>query len=153
MASTKETTPTPSFPVTVAPTYFSTRAFALHSIAISYALSWPPHVYLFGKLMKASNYAYSNIVPRVQLETLTPNLPKATTDMLWRARGCHLNTLETFPLFAAAMVSLPCPLYPSLIKTCTENSLQEHTPTWTRKTSISARQSIWLQECCIACCT
>jgi uncharacterized MAPEG superfamily protein len=54
--------------------------------------------------MKASDFAASNVTPRANLELLGPSLPKATTDMLWRARGCHLNALEGFPLFAAAMV-------------------------------------------------
>ncbi|KIW18518.1 hypothetical protein PV08_02806 [Exophiala spinifera] len=87
--------------------FLSSRSFALHAIPISYALAYPPHVYVLGTLMKASssNYAFTNMVPRVNLERLGPSLPKATTDMLWRARGCHLNTLEGFPLFAAAMLA------------------------------------------------
>jgi hypothetical protein len=84
--------------------YFSSYAFAMHSIPLSYALAYPPHLYLFTKFMKASNYAYTNMVPRANLERLGPSLPRETADMLWRARGCHLNALEGFPLFAAAMV-------------------------------------------------
>src|SRR5882757_3973495 len=72
MSSTKETKSTPIHPFISPPSYFSTGAFALHSIPISYALSYPPHIYLFGKLMTASNYTYSNMIPRVQLQTLTP---------------------------------------------------------------------------------
>ncbi|OQU99411.1 hypothetical protein CLAIMM_05047 [Cladophialophora immunda] len=87
------------------PAYFSSYAFALHSVPMAYMLSVPPHAYLFARLMKASGYAYSNLVPRAQLPTLAPTLPKATADMLWRARGCHLNALEGFPLFAAAMIA------------------------------------------------
>jgi hypothetical protein len=86
--------------------YFSSYAFALHSIPLSYALAYPPHLYLFTKFIKASNYAYTNMVPRANLERLGPSLPRETADMLWRARGCHLNALEGFPLFAAAMVML-----------------------------------------------
>jgi len=85
--------------------YFSTRAFALHAIPISYALAYPPHLYFFTKLMSATGFKASNMAPRSNLSALSANLPKATTDMLWRARGCHLNALEGFPLFAAAMVS------------------------------------------------
>lgn len=89
--------------------YFSSRSFALHAIPVSYALAYPPHIYVLGKLMSTSTsstaHAFTNMVPRVNLERLGPSLPKATTDMLWRARGCHLNALEGFPLFAAAMVS------------------------------------------------
>ncbi len=61
-------------------------------------------MYMFGKMMTASKFAASNMTPRANLERLGPSLPKATADMLWRARGCHLNALEGFPLFAAAMV-------------------------------------------------
>jgi hypothetical protein len=84
--------------------YFSSYAFAMHSIPLSYALAYPPHLYLFTKFIKASNYAYTNMVPRANLERLGPSLPRETADMLWRARGCHFNALEGFPLFAAAMV-------------------------------------------------
>ncbi|KAH0839126.1 hypothetical protein AYO21_04720 [Fonsecaea monophora] len=94
-----------TLPVSRTSTYFSSYAFALHSVPMAYMLSVPPHLYLFSKLMKASGYAYSNLVPRAQLATLAPTLPKATADVLWRARGCHLNALEGFPLFAAAMIA------------------------------------------------
>ncbi len=101
----KPTTYSPSPRTTSTPLpYFSSYAFALHSIPLSYALAYPPHLYFFTKFMKASNYAYTNMVPRANLERLGPSLPKETADMLWRARGCHLNALEGFPLFAAAMV-------------------------------------------------
>ena len=116
MSSTKHSPTTPSlFPAP--PAYFSTPAFALHAIPISYALALPPHMYFFSKIMTASNYAASNITPRANLATLADTLPKATTNMLWRARGCHINALEGFPLFAAAMVwefILTIEFYPSL---------------------------------------
>nr|KAK5435821.1 hypothetical protein LTR18_009823 [Exophiala xenobiotica] len=88
--------------------YFSSYAFAMHSIPLSYALAYPPHLYLFTKFIKASNYAYTNMVPRANLERLGPSLPRETADMLWRARGCHMNALEGFPLFAAAMLAGTC---------------------------------------------
>lgn len=105
MASIKESqTGTAPVPRGTIP-YFSTPAFALHSIPISYALSFPPHIYMFTKLMTASKFTASNLVPRPNLERFATTLPKPTLDLLWRARGCHLNALEGFPLFAAAMVS------------------------------------------------
>lgn len=85
--------------------YFSTRAFALHAIPISYALAYPPHLYFFTKLMTATGFTATNQAPRSNLAVLGATLPKPTADMLWRARGCHLNALEGFPLFAAAMVN------------------------------------------------
>ncbi|KAJ9640632.1 hypothetical protein H2204_003261 [Knufia peltigerae] len=97
--------------------YFSSRSFALHAIPVSYALAYPPHIYVLGKLMSTSTsstaHAFTNMVPRVNLERLGPSLPKATTDMLWRARGCHLNALEGFPLFAAAMIAGTCTSLPT----------------------------------------
>ena len=112
----KPTTSSPSSrPISSPLPYFSSYAFALHSIPLSYALAYPPHLYLFTKFVKASNYAYTNMVPRANLERLGPSLPKETADMLWRARGCHLNALEGFPLFAAAMVrAYPCHSQPPL---------------------------------------
>lgn len=67
--------------------------------------------------MSASKFTASNLVPRPNLERLADTLPKPTLDTLWKARGCHLNALEGFPLFAAAMVSvfamaLRCPIAP-----------------------------------------
>ena len=64
---------------------------------------------MFGKAMVASQGAASNLVPRANLDRIASLVPRATLDTLWKARGCHLNTLEGFPLFAAAMVSLVLP--------------------------------------------
>lgn len=60
--------------------------------------------------MTASGYAYSNMLPRTNLEVLKTKIPEATWQTLVRARGAHLNAFEGFPFFAGAMVSsLPCP--------------------------------------------
>jgi uncharacterized MAPEG superfamily protein len=62
-------------------------------------------MYQFAKGMTASNYTATNIVPRTNLELLKPKLDSATWSRLARARGAHLNGLESFHLFAAAMIA------------------------------------------------
>ncbi|KAK5072213.1 hypothetical protein LTR64_004006 [Lithohypha guttulata] len=75
------------------------------SIPIVYALAFPPHLYAFARGMTASNYTYSNTVPRANLDLLKSKLPEATWQSLARAQGAHLNALEGFPLFAGAMIA------------------------------------------------
>ena len=80
--------------------------YSFHAIAGAYALAFPPYLYQFAKGMTASNYQGTNIAPRTNLELLKAKLDTKTWSKLVRARGAHLNALEGFPLFAAAMV---CP--------------------------------------------
>ncbi|KIX99749.1 uncharacterized protein Z520_04385 [Fonsecaea multimorphosa CBS 102226] len=127
-SKSKTTTTTTTSHQTWTSSYFSSYAFAFHSMPLAYMLSVPPHAYLFSKLMTASGYAYSNLVPRAQLATLAPTLPKATADMLWRARGCHLNALEGFPLFAAAVLAgTSANLDPKELNTCAAEYLVART--------------------------
>ncbi|KAK5167030.1 uncharacterized protein LTR77_007759 [Saxophila tyrrhenica] len=44
-------------------------------------------------------------MPRTNLETWKTKLPTDLWNHLARARGAHLNSMEVFPLFAAAMVA------------------------------------------------
>ena len=80
--------------------------WSFHAIAGAYALAFPPFLYQFAKGMTASGYSATNIIPRTNLETLKPKLDSNTWQKLVRARGAHLNALEGFPLFAAAMACL-----------------------------------------------
>ena len=48
--------------------------------------------------------------PRTNLDNWKGKLPAATWNHLARARGAHLNSMEVFPLFAAAMVWSTSPL-------------------------------------------
>lgn len=77
---------------------------SLLSIPAAYALAYPPYMYQFYRGMSASNYTATNIAPRTNLEILRGKIPTSTYNSLVRARGAHLNALEGFPLFAAAMV-------------------------------------------------
>lgn len=79
--------------------------WSLHAIPAAYMLAFPPYLYQFARGMTASNYSATNIVPRTNLESLKSKVDSNTWQKLARARGAHLNALEGFPLFAAAMVS------------------------------------------------
>lgn len=59
--------------------------------------------------IQSPNLLTHNTRPRTNLETWKSKLPTATWNHLARARGAHLNSLEVFPLFAAAMVRLQTP--------------------------------------------
>lgn len=80
--------------------------YSLHAIPAAYMLAFPPYLYEFAKGMIASNYATTNMTPRTNLETLKTKVDSKTFSKLVRARGIHLNALEGFPFFAAAMVCL-----------------------------------------------
>jgi uncharacterized MAPEG superfamily protein len=80
--------------------------WSIHAIPAAYMLAFPPYLYQFARGMTASNYTATNIVPRTNLEALKSKLDSRTWQKLARARGVHLNALEGFPLFAAAMVRL-----------------------------------------------
>ncbi|WEW59022.1 hypothetical protein PRK78_004490 [Emydomyces testavorans] len=76
-----------------------------HSIAAAYGLSILPHGYYFMKMMQATNWKTSNLTPRENLNTLRGKISTDVWNKLCRARGAHLNALEGFPLFAAAMIA------------------------------------------------
>ena len=80
--------------------------WSLHAVAGAYALAFPPHLYGFAKAMVASNYSYTNVTPRTNIDSaaLKSKVDGNTWQKLVKARGCHVNALEGFPLFAAAMV-------------------------------------------------
>jgi hypothetical protein len=86
-----------------------TYNYSILSIPAVYALAFPPYLYQFAKTMTSSNYTATNIVPRTNIDTLKPKLDSRTWQNIVRARGAHLNALEGFPLFAAAMVRFPFP--------------------------------------------
>lgn len=79
--------------------------YSLHSIPCAFAFALVPHLYGMTRLMYETSNASSKAMPRTNLEVWKSKLPAATWNHLARARGAHLNSLEVFPLFAAAMVS------------------------------------------------
>jgi uncharacterized MAPEG superfamily protein len=107
--------------------------WSVHAIPAAYCLAFPPYLYQFAKSMTASKYTATNIVPRTNLESLKGKLDTNTWQKLARARGAHLNALEGFPLFAAAMVSYT-PEFGTVTSTLMSfDRLQAIMPIWTPK--------------------
>ncbi|KAH9838816.1 putative DEAD box helicase family protein [Teratosphaeria destructans] len=92
-AMSTPTTPTPS------------SNFSLQSIPLAFGLSLAPHLYYTSGLMLASRGKMSIAQPRSNLDTWKSKLSPTIWSHLARARGAHLNSMEVFPLFAAAMVA------------------------------------------------
>ncbi|TPX21150.1 hypothetical protein DIZ76_015104 [Coccidioides immitis] len=76
-----------------------------HSIVGAYALGILPHGYYYWKMMRATNWKTSNLMPRENLNSLRDKIPADIWARLCRARGAHLNAFESLPLFAAAMIA------------------------------------------------
>ncbi|KAK4506486.1 hypothetical protein PRZ48_000218 [Zasmidium cellare] len=79
--------------------------YSYPSIPLAFGLAIAPHAYGLIRLMLATRGQLSNSMPRTNLEAQKTKLPAALYNQLIRARGAHLNSLEVFPLFAAAMVA------------------------------------------------
>ncbi|KAI6834426.1 hypothetical protein KC332_g5985 [Hortaea werneckii] len=108
--------------------------WSIHSIPLAFGLGLVPHLYCQGRLMLATRGQMSIAQPRNNLETWKGKLPNALWAQLSRARGAHLNSLEVFPLFAAAIVGLPFPWLPPFLQLTVHNSLRETCPNYLRKT-------------------
>jgi uncharacterized MAPEG superfamily protein len=80
--------------------------YSLQAIPAAFIFALTPHIYSQARLIYETKNQMSKAAPRTNLETWKSKLPAATWDHLVRARGAHLNSLEVFPLFAAAMVRL-----------------------------------------------
>ncbi|TKA26778.1 hypothetical protein B0A50_04224 [Salinomyces thailandicus] len=72
---------------------------------MAFGLGLVPHLFYTGRLMLASKGQMSIAHPRNNLENWKGKLPTAVWSQLSRARGAHLNSMEVFPLFAAAVVA------------------------------------------------
>jgi hypothetical protein len=94
--------------------------YSLAAVPAAYGLGLAPHVYYLGRMMFASGFAWSNVSyvigvvglhelmstcsPRQNWDALKAKVPADVYNRCLRARGAHLNAMETFPLFAVAMV-------------------------------------------------
>ena len=78
--------------------------YSIHSIPLAFAFGLLPHAYVTARLMHLTSNTSSKAMPRTNLDVWKSKLPAATWNHLVRARGAHLNCLEVFPLFAAAVV-------------------------------------------------
>ncbi|KAI9707725.1 MAG: hypothetical protein M1836_000687 [Candelina mexicana] len=56
-------------------------------------------------MMRASKYQWTNAAPRQNFEALKGKVPQETWNKCFRAYGAHINALESFPLFAAAVLA------------------------------------------------
>ncbi|KAK0899967.1 hypothetical protein LTR91_018872 [Friedmanniomyces endolithicus] len=79
--------------------------WSIQSIPMAFGLGLVPHLYFTGRLTLATKGKNSTAMPRTNLETWKGKLPEALWCQLARARGAHLNSLEVFPLFAAAVLA------------------------------------------------
>ncbi|CZT22834.1 uncharacterized protein RCC_08540 [Ramularia collo-cygni] len=79
--------------------------YSYQAIPAAFAFSFLPHGYYLTRLMMATKFQFSTAMPRTNLETWKGKLPQDVWNQLVRARGAHLNCMEVFPLFAAAMVA------------------------------------------------
>lgn len=78
---------------------------SLQTIPLAFGLALTPHLYGLTRLMIATRNQLSIAMPRTNLETFKTTLPKDLWNHLARARGAHLNSLEVFPLYAAAILA------------------------------------------------
>ncbi|KAK3115693.1 hypothetical protein LTR53_004709 [Teratosphaeriaceae sp. CCFEE 6253] len=92
----------------------SPNNWSIHAIPYAFGMSLVPHLYFTGRLMLATRGQMSNAMlsprlsatkPRTNLDTWRGKLPEALWCQLARARGAHLNSMEVFPLFAAAVLA------------------------------------------------
>lgn len=99
--------------------------WSLKAIPTAFALGLVPHSYYLVRLMAATKGQMSTAMydvpsthqsnerpqltsatrPRTNLDTWRSKLPSDLFNHLVRARGAHLNSMEVFPLFAAAIVA------------------------------------------------
>jgi hypothetical protein len=107
--TTQNTNPTMSSTTTTTPNY------SLHSLPLAFLFGLLPHTYVTARLMHLTSNTSSKAMPRANLETWKSKLPAATWNHLVRARGAHLNCMEVFPLFAAAVVSVIPPSFLQLL--------------------------------------
>ena len=82
-----------------------------HYIAAARTLASLPHSLSLLKMPAISfqdpkfKFKHTNQIPRSHLSNLAPILPPREYSTLLRLPGAHLNAMECFPLFAAAMLA------------------------------------------------
>jgi len=79
--------------------------YALPSIAAAYGLAFVPNYYNVLRMMAATGGKWSFAMPRTNMDTLKSKVPVSIWNQCYRARCAHINALEGFPLFAAAMLA------------------------------------------------
>ncbi|KAK0101950.1 hypothetical protein ONS95_001241 [Cadophora gregata] len=83
----------------------STPNYALHSILAAYGLALAPTFYATLRMMAATGGKWSFSMPRTNMEALKGKVPSSVWNSSYRAQCAHVNAMEGFPLFAAAMIA------------------------------------------------
>ncbi|KAG4433621.1 hypothetical protein IFR05_010897 [Cadophora sp. M221] len=83
----------------------STPNYALHSIIAAYGLALAPGYYTTLRMMVATGGKWSFSMPRTNMEAMKGKVPARVWNSCYRAQCAHINALEGFPLFAAAMIA------------------------------------------------
>ncbi|KAK4580101.1 hypothetical protein LTR86_000303 [Recurvomyces mirabilis] len=79
--------------------------WSYHSIPYAFALGLAPHLYYTSRMMLATKGKMSMADPRTNLQAWKGKMPEMLWHHLSRARGAHLNSMEIFPLYAAAVLA------------------------------------------------
>ncbi|KAH7312883.1 hypothetical protein BKA65DRAFT_600439 [Rhexocercosporidium sp. MPI-PUGE-AT-0058] len=82
-----------------------TPNYALHSIIAAYGLAFVPMYYTTLRMMVATGGKWSFSMPRTNMDAMKTKVPSSVWNSCYRAQCAHINALEGFPLFAAAMIA------------------------------------------------
>mmetsp|Transcript_6291 Transcript_6291/g.15632 ORF Transcript_6291/g.15632 Transcript_6291/m.15632 type:complete len:160 (-) Transcript_6291:125-604(-) len=75
---------------------------AMAALPVAWALIYVPHFAKFGMILrKQSPLEYNNSTPRF---TNLDDFGESASNFIKRCIGCHLNAIESFPHFAAAII-------------------------------------------------
>lgn len=80
------------------------RNFSLISLPLFYFIGFLPHPIKVGVLSN-SGHKFNNLQPRQNVEEASPALDSKSKRLIQRLEATHFNSLEIFPLFAAAILS------------------------------------------------
>ncbi|KAL2060900.1 hypothetical protein VTL71DRAFT_8952 [Oculimacula yallundae] len=83
----------------------STPNYALQSIIAAYGLAHAPNYYTTLRMMVATGGKWSFSMPRTNMEAMKSKVPKSVWNSCYRAQCAHMNAMEGFPFFAAAMIA------------------------------------------------
>ena len=84
--------------------------WSFQAIPAAFLYGMVPHSYYIVRLMQATKGQMSNSMPRTNLDAWKGKISTELWNHLARVRGAHLNSMEVFPLFAAAVVSTLLPV-------------------------------------------
>ncbi|KAG4415510.1 hypothetical protein IFR04_011382 [Cadophora malorum] len=83
----------------------STPQYAFPSIIAAYGLALAPSYYATLRMMAATGGKWLFNMPRSNMDGYKGKVPTSVWNSCYRAQCAHINALEAFPLFAAAMIA------------------------------------------------